>query len=474
MATPGPSVDDVVLGGLLRRKRNLDDSMTGDEEKGNGGGTGDSINDTQPHGSGFHKAQYVFKHSRIMSTFGYQYQNIMTSYTDDFDNKFFYTTTPYAHVPCHGLPFYMSFTEYDNLPRNSKVKKCVVECKPIGYRAPFTTNSASTAQVNGSFMVHGMYAHGLNNKYQGFNGFYATDASNPCLPNAVGSDLLEGCDPNTFWGYRISGTNMPTYGNIGANFGKEIPILQYYTKLTPLFKDKVGEFLDNSFEDINLFTMNMATQSGPTVRWEYRPQVCVLKPPGVGEGTYLSHKSKYVTKLNFGAKLPMQYEYTYKKNVKSETDPEIISQDKFNTIDRHATSPTNTDPNYDFYKCYIKQCGAQTQGMTEYGGGLQPPSLHIGTLPLNTWYHDPDVAQCMPATTQWMINTEIYIESSLDFIEPYMSIQHPNAMVYTVPDCIKLGQYPFFLLGYKSRLETIATKKNPMDSKHVIKDIVIN
>jgi hypothetical protein len=103
-----------------------------------------------------------------------------------------------------------------------------------------------------------------------------------------------------------------------------------------------------------------------------------------------------------------------------------------------------------FYTSYIEHVGFQCHGLNEYGGGLQPPSLHIGMLPVNSWYNSPDVKSVMPATTQWLIESEVHIESSSQYIDPWMSAQHPNAISMCSINELQIGRWPNTQFGYKS------------------------
>lgn len=70
--------------------------------------------------SNFKTGKLVFVHQRLMYTKGYQYKCLQTKYK--LNNYYQYLlTTPYANVPCDVIPWYMSKSEFKNLPLGSKM-----------------------------------------------------------------------------------------------------------------------------------------------------------------------------------------------------------------------------------------------------------------------------------------------------------------------------------------------------------------
>lgn len=71
--------------------------------------------------------KYTYTHHKILSTLGYQFVNIQASSLDISGSVTSFMTTPLTRVPCHGIPFYMSRSEFNELPPGSQVTKCFVE-----------------------------------------------------------------------------------------------------------------------------------------------------------------------------------------------------------------------------------------------------------------------------------------------------------------------------------------------------------
>lgn len=450
MAEGSPSLTDFILG-RGKRSAPVDDETPKEDTT---GGKSDLVQEpTSPQRKKFNTTKIVYSHRKLVSTFGYNYNVISSAdWEDDYGSHAKFITTPYARVPCHGIPFYMSQTEFCNLPRGSEVKLCKVTCRPIGFRTPFLTNSAAVAYVNSSLMVHGMFAHGLNNKYGGKDFAYAADTNDPCIPTSINIDLKEDCNPEKFWGKRYNTTSANIgYGDIGACFGREIPLQTYYTKLH-MQNTIYDEWLDNSFEDLEIFTMTPNNMGGPSINWEYRPQVCVLKPFNTLRGWQRNAKNKWETVVLYGSKVQLQAKaYPWRKQTKFLDNIQLDSGD-FEGTQRGATSSDSLLESgfLQFYTSYIEHSGSQCHGLSEYGGGVQPPSLHIGMLPINAWYDKEDVKAVMPCTTQWIIDSEIHIEASSQYIDPWMSAQHPNAVSMCNIYDLQIGSYPSTQFGYKS------------------------
>lgn len=447
----GPTDDNASQHNRKRRAVNIDPEEEGAVDKDHKGGTA-GINAgnvlTTPRGYDTHR--YSFSHTRLLSTFGYQYSIVDSTVTDANGQTYYYVTTPYARVPCHGIPFYMTQAEFKYLPVGAEVKRCTVDIECLGFRLPFVTNSADVKTVNGQQAVHGLFAYGLCNKYGGLNMVYETSATDFNTVTGVSFSNTEDCGEYTFWGKRMTADkSLPKYEDIGSCFGREVPLVTYYTLRQPKSKD--WEFLDLSFEDVQLFNMNTTQTSSPNIHWEYRPQVCVLKPWPMRPGA-ATNSSTETAQILYGFKTSQSYYMKYLKTKSAYGKGISISSTDFNTatrsgVDQNAAFVT---AGYDsFYNTYIEHCGSQTHGIHEYAGGLQPPTLHIGCMPVNTWFVDPASGAAAAINCTWLCRTNIELECSQQIIDPLVGFGTPNQMVTTNINDITIGQYPLFFNGYK-------------------------
>lgn len=181
-----------------------------------GGGAAKSISMFHQGMHEYKKGKLIFKHSRIMSTYGLDFATITGGFKSVGSKTQLLTVTPYARVPVEILPWYMTGAEFEQLPYGSEVKLCRTVITPLGYRTPYSTNSAGITYTNSDLMVLGMLAHRLNNRFYGINAIPTLDTTNPMKPTAT------------------------TISKIPACFGQIVHLPQYYCQNT----DKVTNVLN--------------------------------------------------------------------------------------------------------------------------------------------------------------------------------------------------------------------------------------
>lgn len=237
---PVTGLDDDSGASDSKRKRNADETMDISEGakqqsdsrslSSNANATGHGINVHHPI-SNFTTGKIVFIHQRIMITKGYQFKCIqgnakLGSYTYNF------LSTPYAKVPCDVIPWYMTKCEFDKLPNNTSVKVCRTVVSPMGFRTPFTTNSAGINSVNSNLFVLGMGAHGLVNTYHGVNMKYSITAASPCVP--TGLTLENEDDWAHWWGSTVpnpvTNNGLFTLDDIPCIVCNQHPLRTYYVQ----------------------------------------------------------------------------------------------------------------------------------------------------------------------------------------------------------------------------------------------------
>lgn len=280
---PVPGLEDGERDGSARKRRAVDMDQAVSESPEEGGEGEQNEADTPLNATAkWNTGKYTYSHHRILSTLGYQFVNIQASSLDFAGNITSFMTTPLARVPCHGIPFYMSRSEFNELPPGAQVKKCFVELQPLGYRIPFTTNSASISAVNAATVVLGASAHGLANKYGGNNYVYTSSTDAPMVPTQLQFDDIEGCNELDYWGPQIStASSVLPYTSIPGCFGREIPLRDYYT--SDYLQTELGETPPTIMDGVKLFKMTPYNASSAKITWEYRPQV-------TQEGTHINQK----------------------------------------------------------------------------------------------------------------------------------------------------------------------------------------
>lgn len=401
------------------------------------GGTASQTSNTvnMAGGTDFQTGKYVFHHSRLYYSVGYQYHVFTAVERTTNSGQQFLVTTPLARVPCHGIPFYLTNTEFSQLPIGSVATKCRVQVSPLGYRTPFTTNSAGISNVNSMLLVHGVYAHGLNNKYNGCNRGIAVSNSSPMIPTNISIDSLDGINENDLWGGTL-GTSL-SYSDLPQCFGVKKPFRTYYCQNVDF--NTGGPIVPDIMDDLNIFTM-MNGMGNPIIDWEYRPQKCLLK---VSEPYpfFRNIKTDDNTKLLYGSKVPFAQsaQVTFSDGQTSTfSDPEPLNK------------TTVTIP----YASYIEQVGGIMSGLNEYGGGLAPPSLHVGVLPVYSFSTtDPLETDVQDLIAVWKVDSWMEIEYSQKFTYPYGTFVHPVMKVFgdTTPFAYANNSaYSNFGFGYRS------------------------
>nr|QTE03822.1 MAG: viral polypeptide VP4 [Motacilla cinerea parvoviridae sp.] len=398
---------------------------------------------------------YTYSHHRILSTLGYQFVNIQASSLDISGSVTSFLTTPLARVPCHGIPFYMSRSEFNELPPGSQIKKCIVELQPLGYRIPFTTNSASISAVNAATVVLGASAHGLTNKYGGNNYVYTSTTDSPMVPTQVSLDALEGCNELDYWGPQVNATSTTLpYTSIPGCFGREIQLRDYYT--SDYLQSDLGETPPTIMDGVKLFKMTPYNASASTISWEYRPQVCVLKPVATRQGRYIYKTTANTTNatkslIGWKNRAPYSVGFNYAKATNSTNwDPTTIAEMN------HNEQPASTT--YDFYTNIIEQSGITSRGYSEYGGSYLPPSLHIGCLPCNSFVTDVKDSQVANIVCLWSCRTRVEIEYSTQYTSAWNGIQPWNAQVLSNWHYLQLGYAQLNIRGMRGYVHTLTTQ----------------
>lgn len=406
-------------------------------ESGKHGGMGHTLGSVHQPGTSFKRGTLVFTHTRLMTTCGYTYKGFESTRKLDGEKKQCLVSTPYAYVPCSTVPWYLTRTEFDNLPTTSSVKKAITTCTPLGYRTPFVTNSAGVNYVNSEFLIMGMSAFGLCNKYNGINCSLTSDSSCPMVPTGVAE--ADGMAPDHWYGPPAESKAIADE-YIPCAFGMEQPLLAYYTQSYDM--DDAGSrkypTLPEIMNDLTLFPL-VNNGVSDSIVWEYRPQICVLKP-GKCYVPYRDKKGKFI--VHFGQK-PL-YKYGLK--------PEITPLGK--TMGLSSSSVDTGTGTYTVpYESYIEHVGGVSHGLCEYGGGLMPPSLHIGVLPVHSWLSTPVNDNVQPIVAIWKFSTQLEIEYSFDYTYPYDNFMHPVCATFGSDRFLKVNKNTSSFMGYRILLD---------------------
>lgn len=101
---------------------------------------------------------YKFRRHRVVFSYGYA----TTAIKNGTDNIL---TTPLALLPVDFLPFYITPSEFDQLPYGSKVVNVKCNVVPLGVRTAFEFGGTTTGHTTNEFVPIGMAIEGLNIKF---------------------------------------------------------------------------------------------------------------------------------------------------------------------------------------------------------------------------------------------------------------------------------------------------------------------
>lgn len=421
--------EDMMMGDEPPNKRAKTEGKEEDEEQRSGGAKLMNLVHSGLHS--YKKGTLTFMHSRIMSSYGLDYAVIEGDYKTVSQTVQLLCVTPFARVPVDIIPWYMSPTEFANLPIGASIKLCRTVCTPLGYRTPFSTNTSGVTYVNSDLYVHGTFHHGLNNTFNGVNAIPTLDTTNTMKTTSI---TLRWPDyRHLLWGSVINddATNPTT---IPACFGQIVHLPQYYCQNMDRKKDSVT--FPVLMDHTNMFMFDQ--MRGQTIEWEYRPQVSVLR----SAKSYVPYRNAAKADLMFGNKL---FPSTMLGMVQCESN----TTNKFCVEELEQQEFTGIVP----YDSYIEQSGSMSHGIHQFGGGLQPPTLHVGALPVRTTdgAAPEDIAQ--PLVLNWKFDTYIEIAYAYDFNYPYNNIIPHELMTYSTGEGIQASAGIGHAWGYKLRMD---------------------
>lgn len=319
----------------------------------------------------------------------------------------------------------------------------------MGFRTPFITNSAAVACVNASLFVTGIHAHGMANKFNGHHVKITSADTSPMIPTGI--EEIDPNDASSWYGVNELGNNNQNPLNdsqIPTSFGNIKPFKRYYGGTYNLDKGELPELM----QSIHLFHVEN-NMLNPPISWEYRPQVSVLNP----QVPIAPYRSK-TDIIDFGCKTS-EFK-NYKVNFDDPVNYTFFVESESNRL------PSFPDAELS-YNSYVEQVGWMANGFTEYGGGMVPPSLHVGCLPVHAYRNEKSTATDVQ-TVQiiWKCDTMVEIEYSYDYATPFGGFGNAHNLhmmdrTWGEVDKSDRPGYGYWMSGYNgsSRLSKTERKK---------------
>lgn len=391
--------------------------------------------------SAFKTGKLVYVHQRIMYIKGYQFKCLDTKLKASDTFKMSVMTTPFAKVPCDYIPWYLKRREYDNLPHNSSIKSCKTVITPLGFRTPFIANSSGLASVNSNLFVMGMHAHGFINTYHGVDLQYTIVADKPCVPTAVAWQPTN--EAGHWWGNNLGSgdtVNNPSFDQIPCCVGNQHGFSTYYCM--NYVKRPNAPVFPELMKSIHIFNLENS-MNNPSVEWSYKPQVSIIHP----QLPSIPFVDTTAT-LNYGCK-PISYrQFTVVPNAS------VLNPNNVSITSAVSTSLSTLGPGYG---SYIEMAGSFGHGMSEFGGGLVPPSLHVGVLLVHSYSTTPTDDDIQDVTVIYKADTECEISYSYDYIYSDGTVGNAHSACLGDIDFIGKDAHHVNAYGYKAKVADAIT-----------------
>lgn len=107
------------------------------------------------------------------------------------------------------------------------------------------------------------------------------------------------------------------------------------------------------------------------------------------------------------------------------------------------------------YYSYVEHVGSAAHGFAEFGGCFQPPSMHVGVLPVHSYSTTPKDDDIQDITVIYKIDTAINIDYSYDFVLPYSVRGNAHTLYTGDSSYIKQDSKIINAYGYKTKLADI-------------------
>lgn len=358
----------------------------------------------QPNSIEYHTSKYVFKHKHILQTRAWASQQ----FTYGGSNIW---TTNLVQIPTDALCTYLTPAEYSSLPSNCTVK--VVRCKvtPLGFRTPFLTGSAQLAYTNANALIFYNYGLGLNNKFGGTNVMIDTAAEkNSMIPGSC-VRTSQGANGHILWGHRQDETQPLANYNVPTCFGNVRELRTVFA--AHLAGTGAVKCLPMLMDDMRVGILSNDA-ANPPINYEYRPQVNMFKCVRPYSSVYDDKKS---IRTALGLRNPTRYLY----DMDAELNTSAITEDT-------SLNMLKPDVGVEYFST-IEMAGIVSHGMTEPSGTLQPPSFHVGVMPIHAFSNnEKDETAWQSLFAYWELTTEIEIESGFTLTHPQTPFSHPNQL----------------------------------------------
>lgn len=331
-------------------------------------------------------ATFRFEHTHLINTWGNAYS--ISTLGKDYETKCMITGL--ANIPVHCVSFWMSYAEYKNLPRGTRIIS--VECMviPKGFKTSFDTGVSITSSANNTQGVFGQVGVGLNRHILCREFEITRDPTKPmkitALAKPKANEIAE-----RLWGY-------PKFD---AKFDSSIPTCMGIPRSLKIYLGVLMPFKSAEHNDKNITTgwpdMMKCTKTfnyldhieKPVVYYQYKVKTNTIntkKTETVLDDT-VEHKT-----LMGGEDIRLTV---------GELTPDGFTVGRVNKV----KSIPPSDMNYETYlEEMVEHCHSVTiPDHTPPNSGHAQPTLHVGILPIQSNAPDKELQDYVTACATWEV-----------------------------------------------------------------------
>jgi hypothetical protein len=349
----------------------------------------------------------TFSGSRLLYSWGYNFgvqdleDNNDTATPKTVKQK--WLQTPMAYIPVDWVPFYMAPGEYDDLPKQSRIKKVSCKVIPWGSRTSFTTASETSKPATAQHIVTGISGIGLNNEMSWTN----RDVTNiDSMVVAASANTNYTTLVKKFWGSKNDFTEIPTcFGAIRGLDTYGGPVVD--PQVTSPAADSHGFcFLDRY---VNRF--DMAYQKGkPCINYEYEPRDGMLKHKNPALQV---HRTANGNKIMGSDLQPTSFKSEV--NFAKDTTNAQLTQAGI------AIDAIIADSSLQYNSCVEKSVAKVNYSMHH---PKPQPQLHVGILPV--FANTPTSSGIICAAAYWQVDYECVVEMNFGTFVPLANLTRPS------------------------------------------------
>lgn len=306
-------------------------------------------------------------------------------------------TTPLSVIDPNALPWYMTETEWNNLPVGTTAIRANIKLTPLGYRLPFATNEATSSYANSQTLVQVSTAVGINTAINGLVSGYDTSTDDLTKVTAQKS--------NSF-----STLTAMLYGdanNIGCNVGIPRHNNNYYTLIT-----NKSNRTPNLIPYLEISNVN-DVKGTTLVDFNYEFREGLLKAPSTTQ----------FAQIKDGAAI---WEGKNPQLWGSRVGGTTTRADNSNRLlELRGSRSTRTMPFA--YNTIIDKAPYMSRFYNQVHSPEYPPLLAFGVMPVQSNAALATTVSFADVVVQWQVETCLEMSYQLNFVSPLLDVFYLNA-----------------------------------------------